>query len=110
MRAGSEIELQHVQLLAMGRTLLFGSAHLPAGWVVNASVNLVGPADTSLPGGRHAARAVYPNVNVTVAEHENPEASAGAVAAQRAAQLQQSLPRFRLIEEGQLPRAGGSDS
>lgn len=87
----------------------FGKVNLPEGWVVNASINLVGPADTELPGGRQAKQPMYPNVNLTVAEHENDDSAASteAMRDEHLTKLESQLPKFRLIEKGELQRDDG---
>ena len=87
----------------------FGQATLPQDWVVNASINLVAPAETEGPAlfpGR--SQGLHPNVNLTVSELADPELSVEALRARQCDKLRGDLQGFKVVGEGKLTLSGGN--
>jgi len=88
----------------------FGQAALPPAWVMNASINWVGPADPEVclprrPG--QAATSLYPSVNVTISEHSNPQITLAELQQGQSAKLAAQLPKYRWVQDGTLARRDG---
>ena len=90
------------------RELNFGSIDAPADWVVNASVNVVGPA-IDLSADLHVGKSqpMHPNINVTVSTLARTDITAEQLRTDQRKTLSGELPGFKVADEGSLDGPDG---